>query len=122
MYWVCQKGSTSQHERLKEKGYLVPRSGEKDSYTFLRIPTKYLDVPLDDIEIPSHQEIWHEKRAGKKEKQEFHVDGPCLGEVEIGRDDLSVSIQAEASAAESCITESEGRDQNTPQMIEPSPP
>lgn len=108
-------------DRLKEKGYLVPRSGEKDSYTFLRIPTKYLDVPLNDIEIPSHQEIWHEKRAGKKEKNESHLDGPCLGQAEIGRDDLPVSIQAEASVAESCMAESEGRDQNTPRIVEQSP-
>jgi len=108
-------------DRLKEKGYLVPRSGEKDSYTFLRIPTKYLDVPLDDIEIPSHQEIWHEKRAAKKEKKEFYVDVPRLGEAEMDQDGLTVSIQAEASVVEPCTAEPESGDQNTPRIVEQSP-
>ena len=101
--------------KLKEVGYLIPKRGEKDSYDFVRVPLRYADITLDELEFLTHKEKWHQKRNTKVKSQESCAGEVCLVDPEAYENELPEQSQSALLGERDLRPEPESGSQCTPQ-------
>lgn len=106
--------------KLKEVGYLIPRRGEKDSYDFVRVPLRYADITLDELEFLTHKEKWHQKRNTKVKSQESCAGEVCLDDPEVSENELPEQLQSALPGESTLLPEPESGSQRTPQRSDSS--